>query len=228
MLPTLGIFGSGGFGRETLAFCPPLSSVGRTVFIVDDLSMSAPNVNGIDVISLQDFRKLPGEKLFNIAVASSTLRERVAGQLLAPDCSPANLVAKNATYHRLDDVGPGAILSVNTTVSPNVKIGKFFHLNYLSYVAHDCMVGDFVTFAPNVCLNGNCQVGDHSYLGTGAIVLPKVKIGARVTIGAGAVVNRDVPDGETWVGVPARSRATNPSTANGRPLENRPVSGTHP
>lgn len=40
-----------------------------------------------------------------------------------------------------------------------------------------------------------------------AIILPGVTIGEGAVIGAGAVVTKDVPDGETWMGVPARSIA---------------------
>ena len=35
------------------------------------------------------------------------------------------------------------------------------------------------------------------------MILPGVTIGNGSIIGAGAVVNRDVPDGEVWGGVPA-------------------------
>ena len=47
-------------------------------------------------------------------------------------------------------------------------------------------------------------VGRRASLGSGAVVLPGVRIGAGSTVGAGAVVTRDVPDGSTVVGVPAR------------------------
>ena len=43
-----------------------------------------------------------------------------------------------------------------------------------------------------------------AYIGTGASVIPGVTIGAKATIGAGAVVVRDVPAGETHVGIPAK------------------------
>jgi UDP-2-acetamido-3-amino-2,3-dideoxy-glucuronate N-acetyltransferase len=50
------------------------------------------------------------------------------------------------------------------------------------------------------------RVGDRASLGSGAIVLGGVTIGPGALIGAGAVVTRDVADGETVAGVPARVR----------------------
>lgn len=41
-------------------------------------------------------------------------------------------------------------------------------------------------------------------IGAGAVILPGLQIGRNAMIGAGAVVTRSVPDGETWVGNPAR------------------------
>lgn len=51
------------------------------------------------------------------------------------------------------------------------------------------------------------RVGFRAAIGTGAVVLPGVTIGARAVIGAGAVVVRDVAEGETVWGVPARGRS---------------------
>ena len=47
-----------------------------------------------------------------------------------------------------------------------------------------------------------------SSIGSGAVVMCGVTIGAGAMVGAGAVVTRDVPDGATVVGVPARLAAT--------------------
>lgn len=44
-------------------------------------------------------------------------------------------------------------------------------------------------------------------VGTGAVILPGVTIGAGAIVGAGAVVTKDVPDGTTVVGNPARPLA---------------------
>ena len=69
---------------------------------------------------------------------------------------------------------------------------------------HDCIIGDFVSVAPNALLLGNVTIGNLSYIGANATLLPGVHIGRNVIIGAGAVVTKNVPDNSIFVGNPAR------------------------
>ncbi len=55
------------------------------------------------------------------------------------------------------------------------------------------------------------RIEDGAWLGAGAIVLPGVTVGRDAIVGAGAVVTKDVPPGETVVGVPARQVAYAPT-----------------
>ena len=73
-----------------------------------------------------------------------------------------------------------------------------------AYVGHDVVVGEDCDLAPNCAIGGCATIGDRVKIGMGAIVNPWVSIGDDARIGSGTVVNRDVPAGETWVGVPAR------------------------
>jgi acetyltransferase-like isoleucine patch superfamily enzyme len=53
-------------------------------------------------------------------------------------------------------------------------------------------------------LGGEVWIGATTLVGIGAIVLPGRRIGTECVVGAGAVVTRDVEDGMTVVGIPAR------------------------
>src|SRR3546814_1294848 len=93
--------------------------------------------------------------------------------------------------------------------SSDLKIGLGFHANIYSYVAHDSVIGDYVTFAPGVMCNGNVMIEDHAYLGTGAIIRQgepgrPLVIGRGAVVGMGAVVTKNVAPGATVVGNPAR------------------------
>ena len=77
-------------------------------------------------------------------------------------------------------------------------------LNTVCSIDHDVQLDDGVHFCPGAHLAGEVQVGARSWIGIGASVIQQERIGADVTVGAGAAVVRDLPDGVTAVGVPAR------------------------
>ena len=110
-------------------------------------------------------------------------------------------------------IGAGAILCPFVTLTSNIRIGEHFHANLYSYVEHDCVIGDFVTFAPGVQCNGNVLIEDHAYIGAGAILRQgrpdsPLVIGRGAIVGMGAVVTRNVAPGSTVVGNPARPLRT--------------------
>jgi sugar O-acyltransferase (sialic acid O-acetyltransferase NeuD family) len=179
------------------------------LFFVDD-GKSGQIVNGHDVISLEDFCALgPDQSCIAIAIADPQIRRKIADRCEAMGLIPFQIRAEQSVM--MDDVqiGPGALLSPFTTLTSNILIGRHFHANLYSYVEHDCVIGDFVTFAPGVHCNGNVHIGDNVYIGAGAVIrqgtpeFPLI-IGGDAVVGMGAVVTKSVAPGTAVVGNPAR------------------------
>jgi bifunctional UDP-N-acetylglucosamine pyrophosphorylase/glucosamine-1-phosphate N-acetyltransferase len=58
------------------------------------------------------------------------------------------------------------------------------------------------------------EIGADAKIGSDTMLVAPVKIGAGAITGAGSVVTKDVPDGATVVGVPARVISTSDTTSN--------------
>lgn len=70
-------------------------------------------------------------------------------------------------------------------------------------VGDDCMIMQQVTIG--MIREGEVPViGNNVYIGAGAKIIGRVRIGDGARIGANAVVTRDVPPGDTAVGIPAK------------------------
>lgn len=209
MTNVIGLYGAGGFGREIMPVLQSQCNTDDTIYFVETDILHERQENGISVISHQTFLKIAGEKHFNIAISNSRLRQSIATECLKHNMTPCPIFAKSVENHGFNDLGQGAIISGFCTIGPNARIGQFFHSEYYSYIAHDCIIGDFVTFAPRVNCNGNVHIGNHAYIGTGAVLKQgapgkPLTIGECAVVGMGAVVTRDVPPGLTVVGNPAR------------------------
>lgn len=211
--PLYAVYGASGCGRGVLPLARKMvRALGlpdeRLVFVDD--RPAAERINGHRVMRYEEFLATPAPEHWAVlAIANSSVREKLSGRLVADGVRPWTVIADNVVV--MDDVllGEGAILSPFVTLTSNIRIGRHFHANLYSYVEHDCVIGDFVTFAPAVKCNGNIVIEDHVYIGTGAVIKQgkpgqPLVIGRGAIVGMGAVVTKDVAPGTTVVGNPAR------------------------
>ncbi|MDP8995603.1 MAG: acetyltransferase [Pseudomonadota bacterium] len=212
-----GLYGAGGFAREVMPIVT--SSIAITthadtkttyqIFFVETDPQEA-DVNGYPLISEKQFFELEcAEHFFNIAISDSKIRARIANDCLAKGGKPMSIQSPHSIIYDHNEIGEGAIICANSIITSNAKIGKFFHSNIYSYVAHDCVIGDYVTFAPNVHCNGNVHIHNHAYIGTDAVIKQGSQskpliIGEGAVVGMGAVVTKDVPPFTIVVGNPAK------------------------
>ncbi|QOW42827.1 acetyltransferase [Acinetobacter indicus] len=207
------VYGASGCGRSLMPVArAQLKRAGieaEIVFIDDGLSAEAI-INSHRAMNYEAFKKITAAKKYVlIAIANSQVREKIALRLDQDSIALWTVQADNVVLMDNIELAAGAALSPFVSITSNIKIGKCFHANLYSYVEHDCVIGDYVTFAPGVKCNGNIHIEDHAYIGSGAVIKQgtpdqPLVIGKGAVVGMGAVVTKSVPPGVTVIGNPAR------------------------
>ncbi|QPF35140.1 NeuD/PglB/VioB family sugar acetyltransferase [Acinetobacter johnsonii] len=213
MVKLYAIYGASGCGRSLMPVARQQlareSDASEIVFI-DDALESVADVNGHRAMNYLAFlNETASEKYVQIAIANSHVREKIAQRLKMDGIQLWSIIADNVVLMDQLELAEGSALSPFVTIGSNVRIGKCFQANLYSYVEHDCVIRDFVTFAPGVKCNGNIHIHDHAYIGAGAMIKQgkpddPLVIGVGAIVGMGAVVTKSVPAGATVVGNPAR------------------------
>ncbi|MBA6291517.1 acetyltransferase [Colwellia sp. MB3u-70] len=208
----IGIYGASGFGKEVYPLIKEYISkknIKAEVCFIDD-NDEIDFLSGIKVIPYKSFLEADfSSKQAVVAIANSKVREILVNQLAEDEIKQLNISSQNNVLMDDIEMDEGSLLCPFVTLTSNIKIGKAFHANIYSYVAHDCIIGDFVTFAPRVMCNGNVHIEDHAYIGTGAIIKQGSErkpliIGKGAVVGMGAVVTKNVAAGEVVIGNPAK------------------------
>lgn len=114
-------------------------------------------------------------------------------------------------------IGDDVVVWHGATLSPENKIGDGSRIHagcFLEQVTlgKRVFLGPGVVFtddphplnpSPRTCFGG-AEVEDEAVIAANVTVLPHVRIGKRALVGAGSVVTKDIPEGEVWIGNPAR------------------------
>ena len=84
------------------------------------------------------------------------------------------------------------------------RIGKGCKINNGTHIGHNVEVGEDTIMLPHGYLGGSSKVGKRCWIGPKALVRNGVEVGSDVFVGMGSVVTKNIPDGMTVMGSPAR------------------------
>lgn len=103
-----------------------------------------------------------------------------------------------------DYVEVGSNTCIDRGALADTVIGDYTKINNLCHIAHNNKIGKNVMITGCVNISGSNVIDDGAWIAPNSSIRGWVHVGKGATIGMGAVVVKDIPEGETWVGNPAR------------------------
>lgn len=207
------IVGAGGFAREVAWLLAEQNRLEERWdfrgYVVSDLSRLTERDSRDQVLG--DFSWLEQHRgdidALAFGIGTPKPKAALAPQLdaLCPNVEWPVLVHPSVHYDRAScRFARGVVLCAGVVGTVNLVLEEFAMVNLCCTLGHEARLGRYACLNPTVNVSGGVDIGDEVLVGTGAQILQYVKLGKGSTVGAGACVVKEVPDGVTVVGVPAK------------------------
>lgn len=117
------------------------------------------------------------------------------------------LINNKAEVSENTKVGGGCLIDGLAFVASGVTIGKYVTVYNQCSINHDSILNDYVTICPGSVICGNVKIGEGTFVGAGVTIKQDIIIGKNCIIGCGSNVVKNVPDGVTVYGNPAKQKS---------------------
>lgn len=208
MRKNLYVIGARGFGRDFVCWCRNtpgfLDQYKLCGFLDDKIDALEDYLDYPPIVSsVESFQPKDGDVFF-CAMGNIAPKVKYTEMLLAKGGKFETFISPSANISGTAKIGEGSFIWNNVVVGADAVIGNHVICQSNSLVGHDCKIGDYCILDTFAACCGFVTVGEKTILHTRATVVPKITIGANAMVGVGSVVIRDVPEGHSVFGNPAR------------------------
>lgn len=179
----------------------------RVVGIVDDDSrLHGVEISRIPVLGGLDQLVRHRHAQIVVCAGRGTARRAIVKRLSAHGIQPgrfATVIHPSVHLPRSGTIGAGSVLLAYVAITADIHIGRHVVVMPNVTLTHDDVIGDYATLCAGVCIGGSVTVGANAYIGANASIRENVQVGQDAALGMGSSLISDLPDEQTWAGVPA-------------------------
>lgn len=211
-MKTLVIVGAGGHGKVVADTAREMAEWDRIVFV--DARYPTLTICGSWPVVEADLQLVANtfpSSDFIIAIGNNSLRLKLYDEAIKSGFKSANVIHPTAYISPDASLAQGVAVFANAVINIGAEVGKACIINTGATIDHDCFLGDGVHVSPGANLAGGVSVGARAWVGIGATVRQSTFIGSDVVVGSGSAVVKDVNDGMTVAGCPAKNLKKRPA-----------------
>ncbi|WP_421722098.1 acetyltransferase [Alloalcanivorax xenomutans] len=197
------IVGYGGFGREVFWLA---KDCGREVLGFLDDGTEPGTYGRYQVLGPVKDWPTYFEAEFVVAIGNPRTRKKVVMAMQSSGVPQfATLIHPSVVMDSESvEIGEGTLICAGCVGTVDFKLGKHVIVNIKCTVAHDDLIGDFVTVAPLTAISGNVTLQDGVEVGTGAALRQGVTMATGSMLGMGGTLTKDAEANTIYVGSPAK------------------------
>ena len=202
------IYGASGAATEIYDLAKRVNAVSSTyskICLIDDFEEEA-QYYGTERIHFSSCETFAGEEefAFIIAVGEPSARAFLLNRIKEKGYKLATLIDPSAIVSPTANIMPGCIVNAQSIVSSNATMEKNCYLGFHVIVGHDAHLMENVVVCRMATIGGGSTVGENTFIGLNSSMKEHVDLGRDVIVGMGSMVFREVEDGCTVLGNPAR------------------------
>lgn len=209
----LGIYGTGGSGKETFEMVngnEALKNRWDEIIFIDDTKDE-----GI-FWRCKMFSFLRVSELYNtsdieiiVSIGEPKYRKKLADRVREKGYKLATIIHPLAIVSPSSTIGKGVLIQDYVYVSAEAHICDNVYINGRTIIGHNVEIGENCQVSSHSIISGNTTIGDNCFIGMASAIREHLSVGENAIISMGAIVMKDVRANKIVMGNPAREIAEN-------------------
>ncbi len=202
------IFGANALGRAALEIFQSKDIV-VYCFLDDNAELHGTEIDTVSVMgstSDDGFLKFIGQKCEAfVAIEDREDRAQVVKVLKERrKVMPANAIHSQAIVATSAVLGYGIFINAGAVINAGVEVNSHCVIHSNATIETNVVLHEYVQIGAGSIIGANVKIKKEAFIGSGAVIAQGITIGEGANIAPGSVVLRNVEEGQTVVGNPAK------------------------